>query len=584
MTRTGKQLGSFLLFWVMVFYASGAVAQDVRVSASLSETNIFVGESVVLDITITGPTLRALDRPVLPETPGLRWLPNQTSRSTNYTYQNGRPSVTQSYGFVLIAEEVGSFTFPGVEVKVNGETYTTNPINFKVLDPKTIDSGQAERAPDIYVRIEPDITDPVVGQQVIANVVLYFKNSIEVSSYQASPGWKAEGFWKEELETQQRAQATSVLINGIRYQRARLLQYALFPTKAGELTLSPFEVTVRLRQTSRNQRDIFSLNFAQESKELRTLPVTINVRPVPQPERGELIGAVGDFEIQRSIKPSSAYVGESVEIITTISGKGNVPLLNKLEYEYPDGLEQYTPQESSNITRTNQKIAGFKSFIDIVIARNEGTYTIPGKEVAIYNPDINSFEYIKLPPLTLTAEIDPKATTPTLDELRLNVKPLTGLATWESTQAYTPLHKQPVVWTLLGLPFVLLLGALGCKTYFDKLNNDHGFARSRKARAKAVQTLSQAEQSSSVKDGYHLIEQALHQYISDKLNLPEAGLSSNKLIEELRKADIDFDSKELKRILTKCETIAYAPNITQEALTDDLVAARELIKQIEKAL
>ncbi len=584
MIRTGKRFGSFLLFLVITLSASGVDAQNIRVSASLSETNIFAGESVILDITITGPTLRSLDRPVLPETPGLRWLPNQTSQSTNYTYQNGRPSVTQSYGFVLIAEEIGSFTFPGIEVSVNGETYTTNPIDFKVLDPKTIDSGEAERAPDIYVRIEPDVTDPVVGQQVIADVVLYFKNGIEVSSYQASPGWKAEGFWKEELESQQRARATSVIINGVRYQRARLLQYAIFPTKAGELTLSPFEITVRLRQNARNQRDIFSLNFAQESKELRTLPVTINARPIPEPERGELIGAVGDFEIQRSIKPSSAYVGESVEIITTISGKGNVPLLNKPEYEYPDALEQYTPQENSNITRTNREIAGFKTFTDIVIARNEGTFTIPGKEVAIYNPELNSFEYISLRPLTLTAEIDPRATTPTLEELRLNVEPVTGLASWVSAQTYTPLHRQPVVWTMIGLPFVLLLGALGYKTYFDKLNNDQGFARSRKARARAEQTLSEGEQAASVKEGYYLIEQALHQFISDKLNLPEAGLSSDQLIEELRSADVDFDSKELKRILTKCETIAYAPNVTQEALTDDVAAARELIKQIGKAL
>ena len=154
---------------------------------------------------------------------------------------------------------------------------------------------------------------------MIASIVLYFKNDVEVASYQPSAGWKAEGFWKEDLENRQQARTTSTLIGGVRYQRAVLLQTAIFPTKSGKLELSPYEVTVQVRNRNR-RRDIFSFGMGQERKELQTLPVSIDVRPLPNVD-AVYSGAVGKFQISRTINPENAFVGESIEITTTITGK-----------------------------------------------------------------------------------------------------------------------------------------------------------------------------------------------------------------------------------------------------------------------
>ena len=387
MIKTGNKLAILFFLLISLFANSMVLAQEVTVQATLSENNIFEGESVQLDIAISGTALNSLERPEIPSISGLRYLPNRTISGSNYTYVNGKPSLTQSYGFQFIAQTPGSYTVPSIKVTVNGKDFTTKPIAFKVLDPKTIDNGNAERAPDIYVRLEPSTTDPVVGQQVVADVVLYFKSEIDVSNYNTVPGWKAEGFWKEELNNPAQARTTSVIINGIRYKRARLLQYALFPTKAGELTLSPYTLTVRIRNTRRTARDPFNFSFGQENKELKTLPVTLTVGRPPAIENAEYIGAVGDFEIERTIKPNSAYVGESIEIITEIKGSGNLPLLNKPEYDFPESLELYNPQENTVITRDNRLIAGSKVFTDIIIARNDGRYSIPEKRLAAFNPD-----------------------------------------------------------------------------------------------------------------------------------------------------------------------------------------------------
>lgn len=582
MTKTGKYISFIATLLFSVILTFGVSAQEVTVSASLTETNIYSGEMVTLKITVSGETLNSIERPQMPNVDGLRWLPNNVSSSQSFTYRNGRPNISYSYDYSFIAQDPGSYSFPSLTVHVNNQKFETDLIRFKILDPKDIGTEDADRAPDIYVRLEPSNNKPVVGEQVIADVVLYFKSEVEVSSYQATPGWKAEGFWKEEFETRQQARTTSTIINGIRYQRARLLQYALFPTKTGKLTLSPFDVIVQVRQRNR-QRDIFSFGLGSERLELSTLPVEVDVAPLPELTNATFSGGVGKFTISRSIKPSEAYVGESVEIVTTISGEGNIPLIVKPEYDYPETLELYNPQESSTINRTNSLISGQKTFTDIVIARNEGTFTIPAQTLAYYNPVNDSYTNIELSALTLTAERDPRAVTPSVNELRLNVEPITGLANWSSVKEES-LTSKNWVWLLLGSPLLVLALAFGFKTYSDKMNSDTAFARSQKAKEKALDELSLAKEQNNLKQGYYHIQKALTQFISDKLNLPKAGLSTDTIVTALEAKAGNTTATEVKRILDKCDTIAYAPNATQEAMSSDIQKAEELIKNMGKLL
>jgi hypothetical protein len=135
---------------------------------------------------------------------------------------------------------------------------------------------------------------------------------------------------------------------------------------------------------------------------------------------------------------------------------------------------------------------------------------------------------------------------------------------------------------MIFFPILLTAGAFGFKKYHDRMSNDTAFARSRTARESADITLSEAEQTTDLKLGYHLIEKTLVQFITDKLNLPPAGLSHNDLILHIEKLGDTEIMTELKRLLTKCETIAYAPNASQEALDKDLQKTKDLIKKIGK--
>lgn len=191
------------------------------------------------------------------------------------------------------------------------------------------------------------------------------------------------------------------------------------------------------------------------------------------------------------------------------------------------------------------------------------------------------YRNITLPLLTLEVKRDPRLVNSSANEYRFEITPMTGLANWVSS-SQNHLHQKTWVWFLLILPIASLAGAFVVRTYTERMNNDSAFARSQKAREKALTTLSEAVKTEDIKSGYHFIEKALIQFVTDKLDLPQAGLSIKELSDAiLTKGDAE-SAQELKRLLDKCETISYAPNTSQEGLNADIQRAKELIKKVGK--
>ncbi|MDX1585893.1 MAG: BatD family protein, partial [Balneolaceae bacterium] len=471
MKRTGKPfLLIFLLLALFSTYAGSSRAQsaDINVVSTVSQTTVYTGERISLSVEVSGD-FSNVSRPTLPDFTGFRLLSNNPSTSRSYSFVNGKTSSSYSYTYFLIAQEEGNYTIPSITVSIDGNEFNTDPIDVQIIDRNSsANESGAENRPEIFLRMEVSDRNPVPGQQLITDVILYFKDGLEVNSYQPVPGWKAEGFWKEELENTERPRAESTIIDGVRYRKARLLQFALFPTKTGELSISPYEIIVSVRAAS-SRDDPFSSFFGgfgsnQRQVELRTDPVQLNVEPLPDIDPSSYTGAVGSFSINRKISTREAIVGESIEIETTIRGTGNVPLITKPEYELPDGLEIYDPQQASSLNRRNQQISGSKVFTDIVIARTPGTYTIPEATLAYFDPSRNTYVRESLPSLSFTVLSDPNAQATAEQQQSFSVKPVTGLASW--TTATSPgLTGRWWFWAGIFFPLLVLGAGYWQKTY-----------------------------------------------------------------------------------------------------------------------
>lgn len=595
MIKTGSYLKGPVLFLVLISMLSvitpeRMMAQDVTLDAVLSETKIFTGEQFTLSIEIQSTGTHSTQLPQLPLIDGARVVSSNPSRSTSISIVNGQTSRTTSYIYTLIATETGSYSVPSINVVIDGEVRQTSPINFEVIEKGSL-SDSGPQMPDIFVQVEVDDREPVTGQQIVASIVLYFKQGIEVTSFQPSFGWSTDGFWKEDLENASQPRAESTILSGVRYRRATLLRYALFPSRSGTLTLNEYGLSVGMR-TQSNRNDPFGSFFGsgtnQRRVELESDPVEVTVRSLPERNQSSIsVNAVGNIRIERTVSKTRIETGETFELETRIYGEGNIPLIRRPEYELPDEIETFTPSETNSIERVGLTIRGEKIYTQQLVTRTPGSLTIPEEQAAIYDPSAGRYRYQTLPAININVIPAPVSDTATNQSVN-TLQPVTGLATWHTTES-TSIYKRTWFWVFLMLPLLALIIGRWRKYYIDRLIGDDTFRRSEFAEKIARERLDEARNKLSegeeTKELYNLIHKAVAGFVSDKLGLPEAGLSDSDIIEKIEQQSVNGQTlKSTRYILDKCNTISFAPTAGKDDITSDIEKADLLITDLKKTL
>ena len=593
MTKIGNFVSGFLLFlfWaaVSIFATEESQAQGFQVDATVSENQVFVGEQFTISVEVTGSSMRNVSLPVLPEVDGIRVLSTTPSRSTSISIVNGQTTTSTTYNFTAIARETGRHTIPPISIEIDGDVYETGSINFEIIEKGQISQDGRRQMPEIYLEVEVDESHPVPGQQIVASVVLYFRQGIEVTSFQPTAGWRTDGFWKEELQNIRQPQAESIIIDGVRYRKATLMRYALFPNRSGELTLSGFPINVGIRtQPSRNDPfgSFFGSSANQRRVSLESEPVVLNVGVLPVAENATTINAVGDLRVERRLSNNEVTTGETIELITKIEGTGNIPLVRRPEYSLPDGIEFYTPQENSNVERRGMTIQGEKTFTELLAPRAPGNYRIPAERIAVFNPQTRSYRYISLPALQFEATPASRELA-AIDYQPVRLQPVTGLAVWNNGESQ-PVFRTVWFWLLLIIPAAALITALQKRKMVVRLHTDRQFARVHHADKIVQQRFQHARNlvnENKPKEIYNTLHKAVTGYLSDKLGLPEAGLSDEDLLEKVKEHGLGDESlKQLRNVINKCATISYAPTGSEDDFRADIIKTERLISELKEQL
>ncbi len=115
----------------------------------------------------------------------------------------------------------------------------------------------------------------------------------------------------------------------------------------------------------------------------------------------------------------------------------------------------------------------------------------------------------------------------------------------------------------------------------QRLRGDDAYARSQRARRIAQKILSGAQLSG--RDSYAAAHRALLGYLSDKLNRPTVGLTTDALIELLHESQLDPTlSGQVRIILDQIDVGRFAPieDATAQSLISD---TQNLINDLEKS-
>ncbi len=601
-----KKIGDFIVFPVRLrivllslsltitilsalFYGQSAAASDARATASVSSTHVMLGERFTLHIELQSREPRNVSRPELPELDGMRFVSTVPQTTTSYSLVNGVAQMTYRYSYTIQATDSGAYHIPEVYLNVDGEEHATRPVTIVIQTPEDGEARQPRQRvtqqPSIFLELEIDEEQPVRGQQIVAEMVLYFRNNIDVNSFHVLRSWQTEGFWREDLNESQTRRAESVVLQGQSYRRAVIARYALFPTRTGELSIPSYAIRASIRQSSRESSSLFDGYGRRREVNVESSPRTLQVHSPPlPPSDGQHISALGQFTIERSLSQDRIKLGEAVDVITEIQGSGNLGLITRPSYEYPPAFDTHRPRETVDRNMEAPRMAGTKQFRDVLIARNTGTFTIPETTVHTYNDALRRYEAHTLPELTLEIARDPNArvTMAQRDDFRLT--PARGSVTW-TRDSQSSFLSSWVFWFALVLPLALFVMGYRQFRYKQKLAGDKRFERYERAPDQALSLLEQAGRHPNHKSVYSNIHKALNNFITDRLDLPAAGVTEQELTQELRKRNVEQPlCDRVYRLLNKCATIRYAPDPSSHDTEEDISEAHALISQLKMQL
>jgi len=160
-------------------------------------------------------------------------------------------------------------------------------------------------------------------------------------------------------------------IDGVKYSVVEFKKVFLFPQRSGTLEIDPLEIDCVVRTENKRRRSFFDPNYEDNVYSRKGNGLKIEV--IPLPEQGkpkDFSGAVGNFTFKAQLNKEKVKTNDAINLNITISGKGNIKLIQPMKLNIPQDIETYDPKLSENINATATGVAGSKSYEYVLIPRN----------------------------------------------------------------------------------------------------------------------------------------------------------------------------------------------------------------------
>lgn len=553
---------------------------------------------------------------------------NSSSSSVQIVNGSMSRTVSNTYSYVLRAEKEGDYTIGSASMVVNGNTIKSEPYQISVVadassaaaasqgggqsssqsqqgsvDPKV--SGQ-----DLFLKVTPSKRTAYVGEPVVLTYKLYTRVPVSQLSVSKMPSYG--GFWmKEASENNGQLRQSTEVVNGVEYTTAEVKKVVLIPQKSGKLTVEPMGiecvaqiVTQRNNQRSNDPFDVFfndpffSRNYTNVQKNIETAALTLEVKSLPEEGKpAGFTGAVGNYNFSASIDRTEASTNEALNLILTVSGSGNIELLNLPAPVFPPDFEVYDPKITSSVDVNSQGTNGTKKAEYLIIPRRAGDFNIPAVTFSYFNPSKNQYVTLASPEMNIKIHKgagDASGESGVYTSNQEGIKYLgsdirhintTDLKLRPSNSSFFASTVYFILMAALLLAFVVALVLLKKQRQFKQ---DVVLVRNKKATKVAKGRLKNAYKFLKGSDQTHFYEemsQALWGYISDKLGIERSVLSMETVKEAMMAKGIEETlSDEFVETLNTCEFARFAPGDAAAKMEGLYEKGLDVIMKVEKAI
>lgn len=491
--------------------AQFAHADSPSVTAVLNSSEAEMGQTVRLEIRVTGA--RVADAPEEIMVDGLEI--RRTGMSQRIEMNNLSLTSSVVYDYTVMPLRAGRFTIPPQTIRTGNNSLRTPALTLNVADSSGRSSGarpgrdaQAAGANNlVFAELIVPSKTAYVGQIVPVQIRMGFDPRVRPRLVEP-PEITGQGFTAQKL--QQSAENTET-INGRLYEVVTF-KSAIAAARAGKFEIGPVkakaQVMIPRRQSAPRMRGrspfdlfdqddpfsdpFFSNPFSQFGErrevEIKSEPVTLEVKPLPPNAPPSFSGAIGTFTMTTEAKPRTVQVGDPITVTTTISGRGNFDRVNAPVIEDERGWHKYPP--SSKFKQDDEVgISGSKTF-EMVLSPNEKKQGLPLLAFSYLDPVKEQYVTLHSAPTPITVQGGttvaqsaggaPASATPSTPARAPSPasapnKPqdilyqLTELPT--KAESFAPIYTRNVFWAAQVFPLLALVGFAGWKIRRARIDN-----------------------------------------------------------------------------------------------------------------
>jgi hypothetical protein len=579
-----------------VLFAFTSQAQ-VSFSAKVSRKKLGVNERLRVDFIMNADG----DNFNPPGFDGFRVVggPNQ---SISNSYINGKRSYSKTYSYFLSPLKRANISIGQATIKVAGKTYKTIPIKVQITAAvKTSSNGEGNNPEiiaedNVHLVAEVSKANPYLNERITITYKLYVSKNVSITSqWRELDSPRYADFWSKNIDGQ-KFDVFEGKYQGEDYRYVILKTTVLYPQKTGELDIEPLTLDIPIDVPGK-KRNIFGRTLTTRvNKTISAGRRTITVKPLPlEGKPDNFAGAVGNFKFDLRTNKNTLDANETLELIATISGNGNLNTLTLPNLKLSNTLEVYEPERIENLRTRTSGISGSISENYTVVPQYKGTYPIRPITFSYFNPATERYESVASSeivitvvngPLTETADavtgIENENEEISFSEENFNyIKLNTDLITKERK----PFFKSRLFWSLLGGPllFIPLFILVGKKR--ESMLADVQGNKLRKANKMARKYLAEAKKNMGDKIVfYEALERSLHNYLKARLDIETSEMSKKRIARLLLEKNVETTPiLAFENLLKSCEFARYTPT-SDVTIKQDYEKAVTTISIIDKQL
>lgn len=573
----------------IVFLVCSSLSAQVQFEARVSKTTLGLNERLRIDFMMNVDG----DNFVQPSFDAFQIIAGP-SQQVSQSWVNGRSSFEKAYSYFLVPNQKGTFIIKPAAIEYNGQIYKTAPVKIIVTaateQPRDPNDSQISGDENLYLVADVSKTNPYINEPITVVYKLYFAN-IGISNLGESSKPKYNDFWSQNIEIKQLA-AEEGIFKGQNFRFIVLKKVVLYPQKSGRLKIEPLSLSVDV-QLPTNRRDMFGrMMLTETTKRVSAGAKTITVKPLPEAGKPEdFSGAVGDFDFKVTPSKTNLKHGESLNLVVSVTGKGNLKLFSLPKPVVPNALEMYDAVHSEDISTPLSGMAGKSSDSYAIIPQYRGNYPVKPMQFSYFDLSSGTYKTLRSSqiminvldgptPADSTATGGNKNKIATAEEFK-TIKSKTNLAVINKKDFFG----SNLFIGLLLLPFLLVPIIVLFKKKKEAMDGDISGNRIRMNNKLAKKYLSEAKKQINNKELFYIaLEKAMHNFLKAKLHIETSEMSKDNIQELLLSRNAKPEAvNDFIALTENCEVARYAPS-SSVTIQQDFDKAVFIISELEKQI